>query len=136
MKTNHNILLTSSEIANIWTSYQQDTLSVCTVGLFLSHVEDQEVGSVLKYALRLAQAHIEKLQSFFHEEEIPVPDGFSIEADVNPKAPRLFSDDFYLFYIQNMGKIGMEVSTIALSNSARLDMCEYYTECLHEAAKL
>ncbi|MCL6574491.1 MAG: DUF3231 family protein, partial [Bacillus sp. (in: Bacteria)] len=136
MQTNHHIQLTSAEIANIWTSYQQESLTVCTVGFFLLNVEDQEVGSVLKYALRLSQAHIQKLKSFFNEEEIPVPDGFSMEADVNKKAPRLFSDDFYLFYTQNMGKIGMEAYTMALSNSARLDMCEYYTECLNESSKL
>jgi hypothetical protein len=136
MQTNHHIELTSAELANIWTSYQQDTLTVCTVQFFLSNVEDQVVGSILKFALHSAQAHVQKLQSFFNEEEIPVPDGFSLEADVNHEAPRLFTDDFYLFFIQSMGKIGMEAYTMALTNSARLDMCEYYTECLNESSKL
>jgi hypothetical protein len=136
MQTNHHIELTSAEIANIWTSYQQDTLILCTVGFFLSNVEDTEVGSVLKFALNLSQLHVQKLQSFFNEEEVPVPDGFSMDADVYQGAPRLFSDDFYLFFIQNIGKIGMEAFTIALSNSARLDMCEYYTECLNESSTL
>jgi hypothetical protein len=48
--------------------------------------------------------------------------------------PRLFTDDFFLFYIQNVGKIGLEFYTNSLSNCARLDVCEYFTECLNESA--
>lgn len=35
-----------------------------------------------------------------------------------------------------MGKIGLEFYTTALSNAARLDICEYFTECLNESARL
>lgn len=136
METQHNVKLTSAEIANIWSNYQQDTLSICTIEFFLTHVEDKEIRSVLTYALELSQAHIQKLKSLFNEEQFPIPDGFSMEADVNQEAPRLFTDDFYLFYIQNMGKIGMSVYSQFLSNSARLDICEYYMECLNQASKL
>ncbi|MGO4276655.1 DUF3231 family protein, partial [Paenibacillus sp. TAF58] len=48
----------------------------------------------------------------------------------------MFLDNFYLFYIQNIGKIGLEFYTLALANSARLDLCEYFTECLNESARL
>jgi hypothetical protein len=135
-KTEHKIALSSSEIANIWGAYLNDTMAVCTIGTFLSHVEDQEVRSVLEFAMQTSQAHVKKLKSFFIEEQFPVPQGFSVEFDVNPQAPRLYTDDFYLFYIQNIGKLGMELYTMNLSNSARLDMCEYFTECLSESAKL
>ncbi len=63
-------------------------------------------------------------------------DGFSEKSDVNLETPRLFLDDFYLFYIQNIGKVGLEFYTLALANAARLDMCEYFTECLNESARL
>ncbi|MEK4159435.1 MULTISPECIES: DUF3231 family protein [Paenibacillus] len=59
-----------------------------------------------------------------------------LNTDVNKEAPRLFTDDFYLFYIQNVGKMGMEFYTMSLSNCARLDICEYFTECLNESARL
>lgn len=135
-QTQHKIELTSAEVANIWQSYMNDTSAICTISTFLSHVEDTEIRSVLEYAMQLSQAHVQKLQSFFTEEQIPVPQGFSIETDVNKNAPRLYTDDFYLFYIQNVGKIGLEGYAVNLSNSARLDMCEYYTECLSESARL
>jgi hypothetical protein len=48
----------------------------------------------------------------------------------------MLASDFYLFYIQNMRKIGMEGYTLCLSNSARLDMCVFFTECLSESARL
>ncbi|AGK53207.1 DUF3231 family protein [Bacillus sp. 1NLA3E] len=135
-QTEHKVELSASEIANIWQSYMNDTMAICTIGTFLSNVKDQEVRSVLEYAMQTSQAHAQKLKSFFNEEQFPVPDGFSVEHDVNSEAPRLFTDDFYLFYIQNIGKIGLTAYTINLSNSARLDMCEYYTECLNESSTL
>jgi hypothetical protein len=135
-QTEHNIQLTSSEVANLWTSYQNDTLAICSIGTFLSHVEDIETRSILEFAIQLSKAHVHKLKSFFSKEQIPIPDGFSEKTDVNKEAPRLFTDDFYLFYIQNIGKIGLEAYTSALTNSARLDICEYFTECLNESARL
>jgi hypothetical protein len=34
--TEHKIKLTSTEIANIWSNYLNDTSAICTVGAFLS----------------------------------------------------------------------------------------------------
>ncbi|WP_373231102.1 DUF3231 family protein [Cohnella sp.] len=136
METEHKIKLSSAEVASLWTMYMNDSLAICTIGNFLSHVEDQQIHSVLEFALKLSRSHVNKLKSLFSEEQIPIPDGFSEEADVNKEAPRLFTDNFYLFYIQNIGKIGMEGYTLALAASARLDICEYFTEGLNESARL
>lgn len=136
MITNHHVELTSAEIASLWTNYLSDTSAICLVGNFLSHVDDIEIRSVLEFAMRLSQAHVQKLQSIFTEEKHPIPDGFSVNLDINKDSPRLFTDDFYLFYIQNIGKIGMEFYTMSLSNSSRLDICEYFSECLNESVKL
>jgi hypothetical protein len=43
-QTEHNIKLTSAEIANLWSSYQSDSMAICTMGTFLSNVEDKEIG--------------------------------------------------------------------------------------------
>jgi hypothetical protein len=136
MQTEHKILLTSAEVGNLWSAYLNDTFAVCTIGVYLSKVEDTEIRSVLEFAWQLSQAHVKKLKSFFVEEQYPVPDGFSEKLDANFHAPRLFLDDYYLFYIQNIGKIGLEFYTLALANSARLDLCEYFTECLNESVRL
>jgi hypothetical protein len=135
-QTEHNIKLTSAEIANIWTNYMSDTATICILGIFMSHVDDKEIRAIIEFAMQLSEAHVQKLQSFFNEEQHSIPDGFSLKTDVNKEVPRLFTDDFHLFYIQNVGKIGLEFYTQSLSNCARLDLCEYFTECLNESARL
>ena len=136
LQTDHKIELISAEIASLWTSYMNDTLSICLHNVFLSNVEDQQIRSVLDFSLKLSQGHVQKLKRFFQEEQIPLPDGLSLEGDVNKEAPRLFTDDFYIFLLQNLGKMSMEMYSYALSNSARLDISEYYTECLNESSRL
>ncbi|WNF35103.1 DUF3231 family protein [Bacillaceae bacterium IKA-2] len=136
MLTNHKIELTSAEIGSIWTNYMSDTSAICTIGSFLDHVEDTEIRAVLKIAERLSKSHVQKLESFFNEEQHPIPHGFTVKNDINKEAPRLYTDDFFLFYIQNLGKMGMEFYTMSLSSSARLDTCEYFTECINESARL
>jgi len=134
--TEHKIEMTSAEVANIWSAFMNDTLAVCMLGSFLSHIEDQEVHAVLDGAMKISQTHVQKLKSLFTEEKLPIPDGFSETKDWSPGAPRLFTDDFHLFYLQNLGKQGLELYAMSLANSARLDICEYFTECLSESAKL
>lgn len=135
-QTEYKVELISSEIANLWTSYMNDTMLACMLEVFLTNVEDQHIQSVIDSALTISNVHIKKITTFFNEEQLPIPDGFSLERDVNKAAPRLFTDDFYIFLLQNLGKIGMENYAYALSNSARLDISEFYNECLHESTKL
>lgn len=132
----HNIELKSAEIANLWTSYMSETSTICYYENFLANVEDKEIRSILEIAMQTSKTNVEKLTSFFIKEKIPVPDGFSIEADVNRQSNRLFTDNLYIFFIQNMSKIGMEANGYALSTCARFDMSQYYTERLHETANL
>src|SRR5690554_2773249 len=78
-QTQHKVALTSAEVASMWQSYMNDTSAVCTIGSFLTQIEDEEIRSVLEYAMQISQAHVQKLKSFFIEEKIPVPQGFSAE---------------------------------------------------------
>jgi len=135
LETRHNVPLDSAEIALLWTQYMNDSLAICMHKHFLSNIEDTEIKSVLEYGLQLSEAHIKKLESILKEEQMVIPTGFT-EKDVNSSAPRLFTDAFYLFYVHNMGKIGIEGYSFSLSNSARLDIVEYFSECIHESIKL
>jgi hypothetical protein len=64
----------------------------------LSNIENSETRSVLEYAMQLSKSHIEKLKTFFTEEQIPIPQGFSTEVDVNKEAPRLFLQMTFIFF--------------------------------------
>ncbi|WP_449538709.1 DUF3231 family protein [Ferdinandcohnia sp. Marseille-Q9671] len=131
----HKAELTASEISNLWTSYQNDTMAKCAILHFIANCDDEEILSVLKYALSISESHIEKVTKIFEEEGYPIPKGYTDE-DLNLEAPRLFTDKLYLLYIVNMGKFGLSSYGLALSIVVREDILEYYTNCLDETKKL
>jgi hypothetical protein len=135
MEINHDTRLSSAEISQIWAAYQNDTLTVCVLRYFLTHVEDNDIRSLTEYALSMSESHVQKLTVFFNEEKFPVPMGFT-EEDVNVNAPRLYSDTFILFYLQQVGKLGMSAYSVATAVSARLDIHKYFFECLNEYGNL
>jgi hypothetical protein len=128
--------LTSSEIASIWTSYMQDSMSKCVLKYFLNHVDDEEIRSIVQFSYDLSSSHIEKLTTIFQEEQIPTPTGFTYDNDVNLNAPRMYSDLFMLTYINHMAKIGMLGYSGFVSVSAREDIRTYYREGLNETSEL
>ena len=101
----------------------------------LSQVEDKEIQGVLEYVLGLSEKHVTFLTDLCKKGKLAVPDGFSTE-DVNLHAPRLFTDDFFIMYIQNLGKIGLTAYSKALSNAARSDIVQYFKQCLTSSAEL
>ena len=55
---NHNVELTTSEIANLWTQYISDSLSICILTHSIDKAKDEEVKDILVFALKLAESHI------------------------------------------------------------------------------
>ncbi|WP_234410503.1 DUF3231 family protein [Caldalkalibacillus mannanilyticus] len=135
MSAEHRPKLTSAEMANLWTSYQNDTAAICVFHHFLATVEDKETREILEYALHLSQQHVKTLKEIMEGDHFPIPLGFS-EQDVNVSAPRLFSDEFYLSYMKNLAQIGVSSNSMAQSNSSRSDIRKFYTKCSYSSAEL
>lgn len=135
MNREDNVRITSAEMANLWTSYQNDTMAICFINHCLAHVKDNDIREVLEYALHLSEQHIKTVTSIMKKENFPIPYGFT-EKDVDLSAPRLFSDTFYLYYIKNMAQLGENAYTVAHSNSSRADIRKVYTECSYSSAEL
>ncbi|QBP41014.1 DUF3231 family protein [Paenisporosarcina antarctica] len=135
MEDNHNPKLASSEVGLLWEQYQNDTLGICTISYFLNIVEDPKISSILEYALELAENHVKVIRSILDAEQHPIPMGFT-EQDVHVNAPRLFSDTFILTYMAKLGAIGLNSYSVALPNSIRNDIRDFYTSCLHSSAEL
>lgn len=135
MLIEHNVELTSSEIAQLWISYQNDSMAICGLKYFLNHIDNNDIRSVLEYALKLSKEHVRLVTSIFKKGKYPIPQGFT-KQDVNLDAPRLFTDKLYLLYILNMGKFGLTSYALALSLSSRSDIIRYYSKCLNETEKL
>ncbi|WP_332697837.1 DUF3231 family protein [Halalkalibacter lacteus] len=127
--------LTSAEIAKLWITYMGNTMSQCVLGYFVQHVDDQEIKSVVEYALNLSDEFVQTIEEIFRKENIPIPKGFT-EEDVNLAAPRLFLDEFYLHYLKYAGKAGLNLYGVAVPLMVRLDVRDFFTKCLDSTVRL
>jgi hypothetical protein len=131
-----NIKLTSAEIATLWTSYMNDTMAHCILEYFLVHAKDNEIRPLVEYARTVTKTHIEKMTYIFNEEGLAIPIGFNIEKDVNLNAPRLYTDEFMLTFLNLMSITGLIANSGFISMSSRKDIRTYFIEGLDETTKL
>jgi hypothetical protein len=102
---------------------------------FKNKCEDKEILPVIEFALSLSGIHIQKSKDLFTNEKIPIPVGFTDE-DVNVNAPKLFTDTFMLYYIQNMSVIGMAGAVVGIAICAREDISKFFQKILMEGTEL
>ncbi|OAS86854.1 MULTISPECIES: DUF3231 family protein [Metabacillus] len=133
---NHNVELTSAEIANLWTQYMNDSLSICILYHSIDKAQDEDIKEVLKFALKIAENHIDKIKEFLKQENFPVPKGFTKEEDVNLNAPPLFTDTFMLVYMHVMTLLGLTGYAGAVGTSSRKDQIAYFIQCNKETMEL
>lgn len=134
IKTNHSHSgqkppLTAAEISALWLQFMGDSMSICVYKYFLTIVENEEIKSILQLSLQLAESHIAKITVFFQEAEFQVPVGFTAQ-DVNLGAPRLFTDEFLLFYSLIMTTHGLTAYGLAVTNCERQDIQNYFLDCI------
>jgi hypothetical protein len=136
MESNHdNVTLTSTEMGKLWTTYMGNTLAKCVLRYYLQHINDQDIKKVLESALNLSEALVGKIKEIFIQENFPIPNGFTDE-DVNIAAPRLFSDEFYLYYLKYTGKAGMSIYSIAIPIMTREDIRDFFIQTLNSTVNL
>jgi hypothetical protein len=131
----HNSRMSSSELANLWAQYINDSLSRCMLRYFINTVQDKDIKKVLEFALELSEGHLQKIKEFLTEENYPIPKGFTDE-DVTLEAPPLFTDTYIIVFIHVMSIHGMTRYAGALSCSIRKDQRKYLKEVLSEASEL
>ena len=129
------IQLTSSEIASIWTSYLNNSMSIQILNYFHSIVENPDARSIIDFAKEISISHLNQLTDIFQKEGIPIPTGFS-GSDVNLNAPRLYTDPFMIVYLNHMSKAGMLGYSGFLSMCARKDIRRIFKEALHRTSDL
>lgn len=134
-KNNKKNALTAAEISALWLQYSGDTMSVCVYKYFLNIVENSEIKPILEFALQLSENHIVKITEFLQSENYQIPMGFTGN-DVNVNAPRLFSDPFLLFYSYIMTVHGLTAYSLAVTNSEREDIQNYFFECMATCKEL
>jgi hypothetical protein len=133
-KTKTNTL-TAAEASALWLQYQGDSMAICVYKYFLNIVENKEIKPILELALQLAETHITKITEFLKNANFQVPIGFT-KSDVNVNAPRLFTDQFLLFYSYIMTIHGVTAYSLAITNSERTDIQDYFSECTLSSKEL
>ncbi len=130
----HNIQLTTPEIAALWTTYIQNSATMCFYKHFLQHVEDSEIEHVLKESLYLEERYNEEIRKIFTKESLPIPDAFS-DKDVNLVAPPLYTDLFALSFAYRVGQMTVPHYATVLTKIARSDVVAFFSECLKTSTK-
>lgn len=125
MEDKTNIQLTAPEMAALWAQYINDTQAVCTMSYFLETIEDEEVRPIIEWTLDTAKENVSIMKEIFQKDDFPIPIGFT-EQDVNPKAPKLFTDTFYLAYLKQMSMFAMTASSAALGLATRPDIVAFF----------
>ncbi|TDL66371.1 DUF3231 family protein [Rhodococcus qingshengii] len=129
------ITLTAAEVSALWLQYLGDSMAVCVYKYFLNIVENNEIKPILEFALQLAESHITKITEFLDSANFQIPKGFT-ENDVNVNAPRLFSDQFLLFYSYIMTIHGITAYGLAVTNTERQDILDYFFDCTISSKEL
>ncbi|MGD6775844.1 DUF3231 family protein [Sutcliffiella horikoshii] len=126
MENSHNhIRLTSAEIGHLWSSYLFETSVHHMFRYFLVHVDDPDVARFLEQCLNTSKRHVHRYMDIFKKERFPIPRGITSE-DINTKAPRLFSDVFFLHYIDGMAKFALNGFALAVAEVSRKDVREVF----------
>ncbi|MGY0694055.1 DUF3231 family protein [Virgibacillus sp. FSP13] len=133
MKKNNQ--LTSAEMGKLWATYVGNTMGKCVLTYYLKNVNDKDVKKVLEDALRLDESLMQEIKTLFKEGNFPLPIGFTDE-DVNLDAPRLFHDEFYLHYLQYLGKAGLSIYSVAVPLVTKKAVRNFFMKAMNETAKL
>jgi len=136
MEMKGNLKLTSAEITHLWNTYMNDSGAICHLEHELNNCEDKEIKPLLLHALDISKSHIKKITDILEKESYPVPYGFKLNEDVDVRAPRLFSDSYYLIATNVLGKTGLNAYSTALPIAVRDDVYQFFSNCLSESDEI
>jgi hypothetical protein len=115
------------DVSNLWTPYINNTMAVCVNKYAMQTITDPEINAIFGKALNIAENIVQKIAAIFNQEHFPIPLGFT-EEDVHLDAPRLFSDELWLFYLHQMTIHGLTAYNLGMTASRRLDVRQFYFE--------
>jgi hypothetical protein len=138
MKTNkvEIVKLTSAEISALWATNINVSVVICMMTHFLETCTDPEILKLLEETKQLAEKHMNEIEQVFVKEKIVAPEAFKAEKHVVHKAPKLFSDIYYIQCVLQMSKFGVASHTLGLTISAREDMRILYKNLMDDVSQL
>jgi hypothetical protein len=137
MNEKTNIIpLTSAEISSLWATHLNVNIVICFMTHYLDTCTDPEILTLLEEAKHFAKKHSNQVEQLLITEKIVVPESYRAEKHVVPKAPKLFSDLFYIQTLHQMIKFGIATHTASFTLSAREDVRILYKELMDDVAYL
>lgn len=130
-----NVPLNATEVAALWNSYMQYSMFTCVFKHFSLTAEDNEIRPVMEDTVDICMKRVNKVIEIFNNENLPIPIGFT-DNDVNMKAPRLFTDAYYLYYLINANKIAVGINGLSFVTSGRADIRDFYDHCINSSIHL
>lgn len=130
-----NAELTSAELSNVWSAYMENSMTKGMYQYFQNTAEDKDIKKIAVDILNNSQSNLEDLKEFFKKEKIETPYGFN-EDDVKVGVPKLYSDIFILYFCDEIIKLRMNVYPIALNDSARNDVREFFSKNIDTAKSI
>lgn len=130
-----NIEFSCTEIGGLWGVYFQESLTVRFLTYLMQHLQDGQIVPLAEEALNISNKRLDKIKGFFTAENFPIPEAFS-DGDVNLSAPQLFRDTFTLSFLYMMNRLGMINFAFVATNNVRLDVLDFFNECLHTSTDM
>ncbi|WP_416433812.1 DUF3231 family protein [Priestia megaterium] len=121
------IALSSSEIATLWMTYQQKTMTQRILEYFIVHAEDDGAKEIMQDTHMQVVNYIEDIKTILKNEGAAIPVGYT-EKDVNVGVPKLYDKVFDIMFLRLLKEISMGLHTLHLTMSYRKDMISLYKE--------
>jgi hypothetical protein len=86
-------LLTAAEVSALWLQYSGDSMAICVYKYFIKIVENEEIKSILKSALQLAETHINQIKQFLKSANFQLPVGLTDKEAIDRKSLAQGSDN-------------------------------------------
>ncbi|MDP9729650.1 DUF3231 family protein [Alicyclobacillus tolerans] len=127
--------LVSSEVASLWSTYMNDSMSLCLMAHFAASSLPQDFQPILQKAQKFANQHLEWIRQSFQNTGYPIPIGFPV-SDINRLAQPLFLHPFPAYYLYSMARIGLVSYAGSLSSSYTQEVRDFFSICLQESSEL
>ncbi|TYS67713.1 DUF3231 family protein [Sutcliffiella horikoshii] len=129
--SSNRVPITSTELANLWMTYQDKTMIMRFLEYFLKHAEHEETRKILRYYYERAIESVAFVSNIFQQEGAVIPMGFT-EKDLNKEAPKLFDYMYDAMYLHLMAKIGTNLYALYSTMSYRQDIRQFFRSLTEE----
>ncbi|MFP3122716.1 DUF3231 family protein [Ectobacillus funiculus] len=124
MTTSSQAPITSSELANLWMTYQEKTMIIRMLEHFIEHADD-EAKQLLQLHCDRAVLSVEAITSILQQEGAVIPMGFT-EGDVHKGVPKLYDYMYDIMYLHLMTKVEMSLYALFTGMTYRKDIEDFF----------